>query len=614
MYHFYDVVINDNTGVPLSGVIIRLYTSAGILVPLFADEAGTTPIEAVSGIPDAAVTDGDGNYDFYVADGKYDLRFFIGDALLKVMPNIQMVVAASDLDVQGKAQAAAVGVSGSATNLGTFTGSTIPDNVSVKTALQVLETALQDNVVDLNSAIEARFKAIEARFSDMPNCDPTGVFDATGEMQDLWTNGVARGVPIVGIPGEFRTTAPLYAPDGMHYTAYSHGAEGGNPAFASILLFDHWGKGIVGSGSGAPLSFTNLSMRRAQPTLVPGSPFTPNDADFDVYLPYINDLKMHNTTHFNSTRGVYLNGGRNDIIDWFGQCFKVGLKCDFSYDTCNIVGWHLWPSYLQYDEAREYAQENLIAFDFKRVDNWFMNRIFSIWHADGFVIGYYAGGPAPGNVAGTAQKLKISQADIDIGKRAYFVAADADGHTASFSQFTAQGLNDPDGSPLYHIAGPNTKIYGDIGGSRCGNLLLLEATSTGSKINIVPKAEDWNITNEGFPLIEVVSGGGSVKVLDGYDIVGGNGAALASGDVTFPLLHKTLTGTADGSGNVAIAHGIPLANQKILDPRAGYKGGSAEWQDCVVDYVDGGVVAVTGAEAGAKVRVSLTYSDITDAW
>ena len=143
MYHFYDVVINDNTGVPLSGAIIRIYTMAGVLVPLFADEAGTTPIEAVSGIPDAAVTDGDGNYDFYIADGKYDMLFFQGDAVLKVLKNIQMVVAASDLDVQGKAEASALGVSGADTNLGTTPGTILSDNGTAKQWFQESEAAIE---------------------------------------------------------------------------------------------------------------------------------------------------------------------------------------------------------------------------------------------------------------------------------------------------------------------------------------------------------------------------------------------------------------------------------------------------------------------------------------
>lgn len=153
MYHFYDVVINDNTGVPLSGVIIRIYTTAGVLVPLFADEAGTTPIEAVSGIPDAAVTDGDGNYDFYIADGKYDMRFFQGDAVLKVLKNIQMVVAASDLDVQGKAQATALGVPGDAANLGVGWAGIVSDNPSAKQAIAEVETGILDRVTFIDGIV-----------------------------------------------------------------------------------------------------------------------------------------------------------------------------------------------------------------------------------------------------------------------------------------------------------------------------------------------------------------------------------------------------------------------------------------------------------------------------
>lgn len=95
MYHFYDVVINDKTGVPLGGVIVRVYDGTGSIIALYADEDGSVPIEAVSGFANAAVTDDAGNFDFYVSDGTYDMRFFVGDAVLKVLPSIQMVQAAS---------------------------------------------------------------------------------------------------------------------------------------------------------------------------------------------------------------------------------------------------------------------------------------------------------------------------------------------------------------------------------------------------------------------------------------------------------------------------------------------------------------------------------------
>ncbi len=93
MYHFYDVVINDSTGVPLPGIVVRVYDDNNTIVPLFADFEGNTPIESISGVANAAVTDDAGNYDFYIADGTYQIKFFVGDATLKVLPNIAMVSA-----------------------------------------------------------------------------------------------------------------------------------------------------------------------------------------------------------------------------------------------------------------------------------------------------------------------------------------------------------------------------------------------------------------------------------------------------------------------------------------------------------------------------------------
>jgi hypothetical protein len=87
MYHFYDTVINDKTGVPLPGVVIRVTDYFGATVSLFADNGGT-PIDVVSGIPNAAVTDNSGMFDFYVDAGVYNLYFYVGDALLKVLRDI----------------------------------------------------------------------------------------------------------------------------------------------------------------------------------------------------------------------------------------------------------------------------------------------------------------------------------------------------------------------------------------------------------------------------------------------------------------------------------------------------------------------------------------------
>lgn len=100
MYHWFDLVVNDRTGVPIPDVIARAYdTVSGTLANVYADENGT-PIDTVSGIANAAKADSGGNYDFFIEDGNYDIQLFVGDAPLKRIRNIQMKVAATlgDLD------------------------------------------------------------------------------------------------------------------------------------------------------------------------------------------------------------------------------------------------------------------------------------------------------------------------------------------------------------------------------------------------------------------------------------------------------------------------------------------------------------------------------------
>jgi len=83
-----------------------------------------------------------------------------------------------------KANASAIGIEPSANNMGTFDGTTIPDNVTAKEALQVLETSLEDeiNLIHDNFRIQAadwmsgngsnelaQFQALAAYVNSFPN-------------------------------------------------------------------------------------------------------------------------------------------------------------------------------------------------------------------------------------------------------------------------------------------------------------------------------------------------------------------------------------------------------------------------------------------------------------
>lgn len=72
MYYFYDAFQNKS-GDALPGYCARLMDLDNHPVPIFADPAGT-PISAVSGKDDAAITDGNGMLRFYVPSGVYHLQ------------------------------------------------------------------------------------------------------------------------------------------------------------------------------------------------------------------------------------------------------------------------------------------------------------------------------------------------------------------------------------------------------------------------------------------------------------------------------------------------------------------------------------------------------------
>jgi len=74
MFHWFGVVQNTR-GDSLPGWQVGLVDLNGMNVMIFADE-NSAPIETVSGIPNRAVADDFGNYDFFVPSGTYTLQFF----------------------------------------------------------------------------------------------------------------------------------------------------------------------------------------------------------------------------------------------------------------------------------------------------------------------------------------------------------------------------------------------------------------------------------------------------------------------------------------------------------------------------------------------------------
>ena len=139
MFHKIDRVCTGS-GAALAGWQIECVQNSDLttVVPIYANES-STPISTVSGVVNRAVSDAQGNYDFFVTEGTYGIKFYDSIGTYQATQRYVQMYAGT---VSGKVEATAIGISDAAVNMGTFTGTTIPDNVTAKAALQALETSL----------------------------------------------------------------------------------------------------------------------------------------------------------------------------------------------------------------------------------------------------------------------------------------------------------------------------------------------------------------------------------------------------------------------------------------------------------------------------------------
>lgn len=164
-------------------------------------------------------------------------------------------------------------------HLGTFTGSTIADSSSIKTALQALETATELRptsatlaatggsalIGTLQSGTGADLRTVEAKLRDIVSVKDfsaagDGSADDTSELQDAITASEADGNRANYIPnGVYKTTSVLTVHQGV--SLIGSGSQGSNEACGVVfknastgnfMTFD--GNGTSAKGTGAKLS------------------------------------------------------------------------------------------------------------------------------------------------------------------------------------------------------------------------------------------------------------------------------------------------------------------------------------------------------------------------
>lgn len=86
----YTNAFTNRSGYSLPGYFARLYDSGGNQVSIYAD-ASETPISTVSGVANAALSDENGMFRWYCANGTYDIRFYdANDVFVSVEAGVPM--------------------------------------------------------------------------------------------------------------------------------------------------------------------------------------------------------------------------------------------------------------------------------------------------------------------------------------------------------------------------------------------------------------------------------------------------------------------------------------------------------------------------------------------
>lgn len=157
--HYINTIEDQVTGKPVNGAVIKVYqdgativgdaVTSGTLETIYSDDGVTTINQTTSPL----TTGADGEFDFYTDASRVIVAVLVNDSGVAVW---------NDIDIPGSGLAGDIttltarvdkhdtvfGLAASAVDLGTFTGTTIADNVAVKVALQSLETAVEGSALD----------------------------------------------------------------------------------------------------------------------------------------------------------------------------------------------------------------------------------------------------------------------------------------------------------------------------------------------------------------------------------------------------------------------------------------------------------------------------------
>ncbi|MGR4893336.1 glycosyl hydrolase family 28-related protein [Sphingopyxis sp. LARHCG72] len=224
----YTNAFTNRSGDSLPGYFARLYDSDGNQVDLFADASGT-PIATISGVANAALSDENGMFRWYVANGTYDIRFFDAN---------DVFVAPAEIGVpMFEASQVLVDLSGDdgATLVGTPTGTVQDDLDAASAAIAERPTSVAlatstggDGIGFLQSGTDALLRSVSDKllgFVDVLDFIPgslhaniragTNTTDLTTYIQKAIDSLQTRGGTVYFPAGRYKTTDTLTMRSGV---------------------------------------------------------------------------------------------------------------------------------------------------------------------------------------------------------------------------------------------------------------------------------------------------------------------------------------------------------------------------------------------------------------
>lgn len=252
MFHHYDVVVNATTGVPVDGAMIRAFNVADdSLADIYADESGT-PIVTVSGIANAALSDGDGNYDFYINDGFYNLRFYIGDANIITISNVEMKNSLAVGDFAAPSFASLIGSTGPSNVQADINAANAAIALRPLTAdLASTATGKGADLVSFSQAALYASTSLGGKLKRIIFAEDAGFANFQAAMTETGARGAAQLTHSTTIT--LPPNATIVFPCGAGLASNAAHADPGNPSFAARAAV------VVGSISGTTFTVSSVT-------------------------------------------------------------------------------------------------------------------------------------------------------------------------------------------------------------------------------------------------------------------------------------------------------------------------------------------------------------------